>query len=68
MVIGQSRVLSKVQYDYGEVCHQRGGKMGMDIFTFTNTPLVCVRTHQGVVTFCFHNLHRNRVEMRYDEL
>ena len=68
MVIGQSRVLSKVQYDYGEVCHQRGSKTCIDIFTFQKNPLACARTHQGVVTFCFHNLHRNRVGMRYDEL
>ena len=51
-----------------EVCHQRGGKMCIDIFTFQENPLACVRAHQGVVTFCFHNLHRNRVGMRYDEL
>ena len=60
MVIGQRRAVVKVQYDYGEVHHQRGGKMRIDIFTFQKNPLACVRAHQGVVTFCFHNLHRNR--------
>lgn len=60
MVIGQRRAVVKVQYDYGEVRHQRGGKMRIDIFTFQRNLLACVRAHQGVVTFCFHNLHRNR--------
>jgi len=60
MVIGQNRAVMKVQYDYGEVHHQRGGKTCIDIFTFQKNALACARTHQGVVTFCFHNLHRNR--------
>lgn len=59
MVIGQSRVLSKVQYALGKYGTEEEGKMCIDIFTFQKNPLACARTHQGVVTFCFHNLHRN---------
>ena len=45
---------------FREACHRRGGKMRIDIVTVQNNSLTCVRVHQGVVTFYFHNLHKNR--------
>ena len=50
----------KVLYDLGKYGTEEEGKMRIDIFTFQKNPLACVRAHQGVVTFCFHNLHKNR--------
>ena len=60
MVIGQRRAVVKVQYALGKYGTEEEGKMCIDIFTFQKNAHACVCAHQGVVTFCFHNLHRNR--------
>lgn len=56
----KSRAGVKVQYALGKYGTEEEGKMCIDIFTFQKNALACVRAHQGVVTFCFHNLHRYR--------
>lgn len=45
MVIGQNRAVVKVQYDYGEVRHQRGGQNAYRHFYISEkSPRVRVRT------------------------